>query len=60
MDFVELECIVMEKQIYTCNPGLSYEGPKVYFLSDRKAEMVSKCLLNLMWKHGALSRISFS
>ena len=57
MDFVELDVTQDGHRYALVFQDYLTKWPKVYALSNRKAETVAKCLLDLVWKHGVPNRI---
>ena len=57
MDFMELD-VTQDGNKYTLVfQDYLTKWPKVYVLSNRKAETVAQCLLDLVWKHEVPNKI---
>ena len=57
MDFVEMDVSQDGNRYALVFQDYLTKWPKVYALSNRKAETVAKCLLDVVWKHGVPNRI---
>ena len=57
IDFVELDVTQDGHRYALAFQDYLTKWPEVYALSNRKAEAVAKCLLDLVWKHGVPNRI---
>ena len=52
MDFVELDVSQVGNRYAFVLQDYLTKRPEVYALPNRKAEIVAKCLLDVVWKHG--------
>ena len=57
MDFVELNVTQDGNRYALVFQDYITKWPEVYALSNRKAETVAQCLLDLVWKHGVPNKI---
>lgn len=57
MDFVELDVTRDGNRYALVFQDYLTKWPEVYALSNRKAETVAKCLLDLIWRHGVPHKI---
>ena len=57
MDFVELDKTKDGKKYALVFQDYLSKWPEVYALPDHKAEIVARCLLDLVWRHGVPNRI---
>ena len=57
MDFVELDVTEDGNRYALVFQYYLTKWPEVYTLSNRKAETVAQCLLDLVWKHGVPNKI---
>ena len=57
MDFVEMDVSQDGNRYALVFQDYLTKWPEVYALSNRKAETVAKCLLDVVWKHGVPNRI---
>ena len=57
MDFVELDVSQDGNRYALVIQDYLTKWPEVYALSNRKAETVAKCLLDVVWKHGVPNKI---
>ena len=57
MDFVELDVSQEGNRYALVIQDYLTKWPEVYALSNRKAETVAKCLLDVVWKHGVPNKI---
>ena len=57
MDFVELDVMQDGNRYALVFQDYLTKWPEMYALSNRKAETVARCLLDLVWKHGVPNKI---